>query len=116
MLKSKLKLCLGDNKLSVAELGILYQELSTSLLVSGEVEEAGSVLSEAMQALKGTEQEARLTIASAELASARGDYNMALTLLASIVPDQPYYLQVITNLIKNELAKNMNFQCIDILR
>lgn len=79
----------------MTELGILYQELSSSLLASGETEEAGRVLNEAMQVLKGTEQESRLTIASSELASARGDYNMALTLLASIVPDQPYYLQVI---------------------
>lgn len=76
------------------DLSTLYLELVASLTSSGCTEDAVQALIEANEALRGTEQEGRLTIAKGELAAVKGDYTTALALLSNVRPDHPYYIQV----------------------
>lgn len=76
------------------DLSTLYVELVASLTSSGCTEDAAQALVEASEALRGTEQEGRLTIAKGELAAVKGDYTTALALLSNVRPDHPYYIQV----------------------
>lgn len=78
----------------MSELGTLYLELVVSLMEGGQIKEAGVVLQEAKEALRGSDQEGRLTVAEGDLAAAQGEYRIALALLAAIQPQQPFYLQV----------------------
>lgn len=88
----------GEHKLTVSELGTLYLELVTGMAEIGQAQEAEDVLHEAMASLQGTGQEGRLTVVEGDLAAVRGDYRAALTILAAIQPDQPFYLQVTSHL------------------
>ena len=47
---------------------------------------------EALEVFKGTAEEERLMLCNADLALARGDADKALSLLQSVMPDQPNYL------------------------
>lgn len=68
--------------------------MSGSLMSQGQLEEASKALQDAGQKLKETDQEGRVTIASAELALLKHDPTLALTLLSSITPKHPFYIKV----------------------
>lgn len=62
--------------------------------------------------MKGTGEEIRLNIASADLALMRGDVEHALAMLRSIGPDQPYYLEArdkMANIYLNNLKDKRMF-------
>ena len=50
-------------------------------------------MQDAINDFQGTPEEVRITIANAELSLARGDVEMALTMLRNISPSQPYFVQ-----------------------
>ncbi|XP_046679788.1 LOW QUALITY PROTEIN: tetratricopeptide repeat protein 21B-like [Homalodisca vitripennis] len=92
-MRTALSLNKGEQPLTVSELGTLYLELVASLTAGGNTKEAAQALAEGTKALEGTEQESRLTVARGELAAVSGDYTAALTLLATVQPGEPYFLQ-----------------------
>ncbi|XP_075220295.1 tetratricopeptide repeat protein 21B isoform X2 [Lycorma delicatula] len=89
----KTALSINNERLSFIELGNLYLEMSGSLMALGQLEEAGKALQDAGQKLRETHEEGRVTIASAELALLKHDPTLALTLLSSITPKHPFYIQ-----------------------
>lgn len=55
--------------------------------------EAAVVLQDAIDEFSGTPEELRVMIANADLEIAQGDVEQALTMLRSITPEQPYFVQ-----------------------
>lgn len=55
--------------------------------------EAAVVLQDAIDEFSGTPEELRVVIANADLEIAQGDVEQALTMLRSITPEQPYFVQ-----------------------
>ncbi|RZF44920.1 hypothetical protein LSTR_LSTR013786 [Laodelphax striatellus] len=92
-LKTALSTESHQHPLSVQETGLLYLELSSSLMAKGQLEEASQALQDAAKMLKETDQEGQVTIASADLALLKHDPTLALTLLASITPRHPCYVK-----------------------
>lgn len=50
-------------------------------------------MQDAINEFSGTAEEVRITIANADLSIARGDVEMAVTMLRNITPDQTYYVK-----------------------
>ncbi|KAH8024296.1 hypothetical protein HPB51_022415 [Rhipicephalus microplus] len=71
----------------------LYLELADVYGKLDQQHEAVRVMQEAANEFRGTSEETRVSIASCELALARGDVEEALSLLRNIGPDQPYFQQ-----------------------
>lgn len=55
--------------------------------------EAAKVMQDAINDFSGTAEEVRISIANADLSIARGDVEMAITMLRNITPDQTYYVK-----------------------
>ncbi|KAG8250917.1 Tetratricopeptide repeat protein 21B [Homalodisca vitripennis] len=104
-MRTALSLNKGEQPLTVSELGTLYLELVASLTAGGNTKEAAQALAEGTKALEGTEQESRLTVARGELAAVSGDYTAALTLLATVQPGEPYFLQARKKMAEIHLHK-----------
>ncbi|CAH1774388.1 unnamed protein product [Owenia fusiformis] len=71
----------------------VFLELAEAHRALGEQHEATKVMSDATNEFHGTPEEIRITIANAEMSIDRGDVEGALTMLRTITPDQPYFVQ-----------------------
>lgn len=71
----------------------LYLELAEAYRCLNQQHEAMKVMQDATNAFQGTAEEVRITVANADLALARGSVDEALSILRSVGPEQPYYLQ-----------------------
>lgn len=76
------------------DLASLYLDLSSSYQITRQAEAAAEAIHKATQFLEGTSQEDQIIMARAELALWKNDVNKALTLLSSIIPGSPVYLEV----------------------
>ncbi|XP_054257864.1 tetratricopeptide repeat protein 21B-like [Macrosteles quadrilineatus] len=104
-MRTALQLNKGDASLSMSELGTLYLEMVAALTADNHAEEASQVLREAQDRLSGSDQECRLTVARAQLASVRGDHMAALALLGTIMSDHAYFLQARKKMAEIHLHK-----------
>ncbi|XP_040560144.1 tetratricopeptide repeat protein 21B isoform X2 [Gallus gallus] len=71
----------------------VFLELVEAHCLNGEPHEAAVVLQDAIDEFSGTPEELRVMIANADLEIAQGDVEQALTMLRSITPEQPYFVQ-----------------------
>lgn len=71
----------------------VFLELAEAHTALGETHEAAKVMQDAINEFNGTAEEIRITIANADLSIARGDVEMAVTMLRNITPDQTYYVK-----------------------
>lgn len=71
----------------------VFLELAEAHTALGETHEAAKVMQDAINEFSGTAEEIRITIANADLSIARGDVEMAVTMLRNITPDQTYYVK-----------------------
>ncbi|XP_078334495.1 tetratricopeptide repeat protein 21B-like isoform X4 [Crassostrea virginica] len=71
----------------------VFLELAEAHTALGETHEAAKVMQDAINEFSGTAEEVRITIANADLSIARGDVEMAVTMLRNITPDQTYYVK-----------------------
>ncbi|XP_061174848.1 tetratricopeptide repeat protein 21B-like isoform X2 [Saccostrea echinata] len=71
----------------------VYLELAEAHTSLGETHEAAKVMQDAINDFGGTAEEVRIAIANADLSIARGDVEMAITMLRNITPDQTYYVK-----------------------
>lgn len=71
----------------------VFLELAEAHTALGETHEAAKVMQDAINEFSGTGEEIRITIANADLSIARGDVEMAVTMLRNITPDQTYYVK-----------------------
>lgn len=71
----------------------VFLELAEAHTALGETHEAAKVMQDAINEFSGTGEEIRITIANADLSIARGDLEMAVTMLRNITPDQTYYVK-----------------------
>lgn len=79
--------------ISVNDRVSVFLELAEAHRLLGNQHEAAKVMQDAINDFQGTPEEVRITIANAELSLARGDVEMALTMLRNISPGQPYFVQ-----------------------
>ncbi|CAL8268669.1 unnamed protein product [Lota lota] len=80
-------------ELSPSDAVSIFLELAQALWQNGEQHEAAKVMQDAINEFSGTPEEPRLTVANADLALRRGDTELALSMLRSILPEQPCYIQ-----------------------
>ncbi|XP_048728803.1 tetratricopeptide repeat protein 21B-like isoform X2 [Ostrea edulis] len=71
----------------------VFLELAEAHTALGETHEAAKVMQDAINDFSGTAEEVRISIANADLSIARGDVEMAITMLRNITPDQTYYVK-----------------------
>ncbi|XP_052716531.1 tetratricopeptide repeat protein 21B-like isoform X2 [Crassostrea angulata] len=71
----------------------VFLELAEAHTALGETHEAAKVMQDAINEFSGTAEEIRITIANADLSIARGDVEMAVTMLRNITTDQTYYVK-----------------------
>ena len=73
------------------------------------------IMQEAMSEYQGTGEEIRLTVANAELALEKGDVDNALSILRTVGPEQPYFIQSKEKMamiyLKYRKDKRMYAQC-----
>ncbi|KAL3234174.1 hypothetical protein MRX96_022693 [Rhipicephalus microplus] len=94
LLNAAMALCTAPaSKLTSSDKLSLYLELADVYGKLDQQHEAVRVMQEAANEFRGTSEETRVSIASCELALARGDVEEALSLLRNIGPDQPYFQQ-----------------------
>ncbi|KAI4553985.1 hypothetical protein MJT46_016165 [Ovis ammon polii x Ovis aries] len=67
-------------------------ELADALRMNGELHEATKVMQDAINEFSGTPEEMRITIANVDLALSKGNVDLALSVLQSITPKQPCYM------------------------
>ncbi|XP_043741516.1 tetratricopeptide repeat protein 21A isoform X3 [Cervus elaphus] len=68
-------------------------ELADALRMNGELHEATKVMQDAINEFSGTPEETRITIANVDLALSKGNVDLALSVLQSITPKQPCYME-----------------------
>ncbi|KAM6170606.1 tetratricopeptide repeat protein 21A [Rhynchocyon petersi] len=68
-------------------------ELVDALRLNGELHEATKVMQDAIHEFRGTPEEIRITIANVDLTLSKGKVDMALSMLRSITPQQPCYIE-----------------------
>ncbi|XP_065789098.1 tetratricopeptide repeat protein 21A isoform X2 [Muntiacus reevesi] len=68
-------------------------ELADALRMNGELHEATKVMQDAINEFSGTPEEIRITIANVDLALSKGNVDLALSVLQSITPKQPCYME-----------------------
>ncbi|XP_055270575.1 tetratricopeptide repeat protein 21A isoform X3 [Moschus berezovskii] len=68
-------------------------ELADALRMNGELHEATKVMQDAINEFSGTSEEIRITIANVDLALSKGNVDLALSVLQSITPKQPCYME-----------------------
>ena len=82
----------GFERMSTPDWTTVRLERVDCFLLTGQVAKASEAMEEAMEALKGTGEEVRLTVASADLSVGRGDVQQALATLRAVSNDHPYYM------------------------
>ncbi|XP_053283448.1 tetratricopeptide repeat protein 21B-like [Pleuronectes platessa] len=80
-------------ELSISDCVSVFLELAEALRLKGMTHEAVKVIQDALIEFSGTPEKPRVIIADADMALFRGDSEMALSMLRSICPKQPYYIQ-----------------------
>ncbi|XP_034444059.1 tetratricopeptide repeat protein 21B-like [Hippoglossus hippoglossus] len=83
----------NKTELSISDCVSVFLELAEALRLKGMKHEAAKVIQDAIIEFSGTPEKPRVIIADADLALFRGDSEMALSMLRSICPKQPYYIQ-----------------------
>ncbi|XP_070311543.1 tetratricopeptide repeat protein 21A isoform X3 [Odocoileus virginianus] len=68
-------------------------ELADALRMNGELHEATKVMQDAINEFSGTPEEIRITIANVDLALSKGNVDLALSVLQSVTPKQPCYME-----------------------
>ncbi|XP_038077972.1 tetratricopeptide repeat protein 21B-like isoform X2 [Patiria miniata] len=71
----------------------VYLELAEAYRLTDSQHEAAKVMQDAINEFGGTPEEVRVTIANADLALARGDTELALSMLRNVGQNQSYFIQ-----------------------
>lgn len=80
-------------EISINDKVSLYLEIADTHRQLDQQHEAAKIMQDAINEFHGTPEEVRITVANADLALARGDVELALSVLRNIGSDQPYYLK-----------------------
>uniref|UniRef100_A0A8C5BGI6 Tetratricopeptide repeat domain 21B n=1 Tax=Gadus morhua TaxID=8049 RepID=A0A8C5BGI6_GADMO len=83
----------GRPDLSPSDAVSIFLELAQALWHNGEQHEAAKVMQDAINEFSGTAEGPRLAVANADLALRRGDAELALSMLRTLGPDTPCYVQ-----------------------
>ncbi|XP_048474316.1 tetratricopeptide repeat protein 21B-like [Rhincodon typus] len=91
--------------ISMSDRASVYLELADAQHLNGEQHEATKVLQDAIHEFAGTPEETRITIANVDLALSQDDVETAFSMLRSIIPEQPYYIEAQKKLAEIYLHK-----------
>ncbi|KAK7092869.1 tetratricopeptide repeat protein 21B-like [Littorina saxatilis] len=91
--KSSTKKAGKVQEISVNDRVSVFLELAEAHRLLGEQHEAAKVMQDAINEFQNTPEEVRIAIANSDLSLARGDIEMALSMLRNIQPDQPYFVE-----------------------
>lgn len=94
MSPSKQKLAGNKSLLPLTDKVTLFLELIDTYMGMGQTVDCERVMQTALEEFSHSTEHGRLVITNAEIALQHGNVNRALDLLKSILPGQPYYLQV----------------------
>ncbi|XP_067824088.1 tetratricopeptide repeat protein 21B-like [Heptranchias perlo] len=83
----------------------VYLELADAQHSNGEQHEATKVMQDAIHEFAGTPEETRITITNVDLALSRDDMETAFSMLRSVLPKQPYYIEAKEKLAQIYLHK-----------
>ncbi|XP_072364247.1 tetratricopeptide repeat protein 21B-like isoform X1 [Scyliorhinus torazame] len=90
---------------SVSDSVSVYLELAAAQHSNGEQDEAAKVMQDAIHEFAGMPEETRITIANVDLALIQDDVDTAFSMLRSILPEQPYYIEAQKKLAQIYLHK-----------
>ncbi|KAG1679081.1 Tetratricopeptide repeat protein 21B [Nymphon striatum] len=80
-------------EITTKEKADMYLELAESHRLLNQQHEAAKIMQDALNEFQGTPEEVRVIIANSELAIARGDIELALSMLRNISPEETFYIQ-----------------------
>ncbi|XP_078391007.1 tetratricopeptide repeat protein 21B [Cetorhinus maximus] len=91
--------------INVSDRVSVYLELVDAHHSNGEQHEATKVMQDAILEFAGTPEETRVTISNVDLALSQDDVETAFSMLRSILPEQPYYIEAQKKLAEIYLHK-----------
>ncbi|XP_051872097.1 tetratricopeptide repeat protein 21B-like [Pristis pectinata] len=91
--------------ISISDRVSVYLELAEAQHLNNEQHEAIKVMQDAIHEFAGTTEEPRITIANVDLCLSRDDIETAFSMLKSIHPRQPYYIEAQEKLAEIYLHK-----------